>query len=164
MSDEPQAATTQVRGTAPHPQLPAGGWLAAAMANPAQTIALLGVLLLGGAEGVDLVRGDRDAKTDVDAEIVRREAAQHQAEQTKLAAENAAACVAAVAALEKKLDGSASDAQARGDEQLAFTGEVAQYLQRLADKLTKHEPPETGPRFDEYVRKALMRGYRTQED
>ena len=163
MSDEPQAQPPQT-GTASHTQIPVrGSWLAAALANPAQTIALLGVLLLGGAEGIDLIRGDRPTAADVDTEIARREAAALQAAQIANAAKDAQACLEAVAALEAKLGVASQDAQARGDEQLAFTGEVAQYLQRLAEKLTP-TPPETGPRLDEYVRKALMRGYRTQED
>jgi hypothetical protein len=129
------------------------------LAQPAAAISLIGVLLLGTVQGVDAVRGRNISPVEVEAEIAKREIAAVQAQTIEQAAQNSAECVAAVKALDGAVQDLAVVVGQRGDEQLAATGEVAQYLPRLAAKLTK-TPPETGPRYDEYVRKSLLRDFR----
>jgi hypothetical protein len=129
------------------------------LAQPALTISLLGVLFLGTMEGVDTVLGRNVSPVEVEAEIAKREIAAVQAQTIARAAQNSAECVDAVKDLDLAVQALAVVVGQRGDEQLAATGEVAQYLPRLAAKLTK-TPPETGPRYDEYVRKSLLRDFR----
>jgi hypothetical protein len=155
MADDLPAAASTIAGTAPHQTLPnAPHWFGAILANPAQSIALLGVLALGGLQGADAIRG-HDLESDLQARL------DDDAQKALLAqaVADAAACSTSVAALSAQIQQLGIAADESADERIAFLGEIAQYLDRLAHKLTD-SPPVFGPRLDEYVRKSLMRGYR----
>jgi hypothetical protein len=138
---------------------PAPSWIAAMLQQPTATISLIGVLLLGGVQGADALQGRNISTEDLETEIAKREIAATQAQTLEQAARNSAECTEAVKALDQRVQDLAKTVGERGDEQLAFTGEIAQYLPRAMEKLTK-DPPDTGPRFDEYVRKSLLRDFR----
>lgn len=150
---------------APPPQtLPA--WIAQLVANPVQTLSLIGVLVLGSAQGVDAVKGD-DMALALEAEIARRDALDAELEATNAVRDTAQECLDSTAdikadtdAIKSDLAKLASDLETRTDENFAFVGELAQYTQRVSERALKSQAPPTGPRLDEYVRKSLMRGFR----
>lgn len=150
-----------VAGTAPHRALPnAPNWFGAILANPAQALALVGVLALGSLEGVDAIRG-HDLEADLQAELDRRATSGEQKALLAQAVADAAECSQSVVALSAQIKKLSDDADEDADEEIAFLGEIAQYLDRLASKLTD-KPPAYGPRLEEYVRKSLMRGHRSR--
>ena len=127
-------------------------WISALAANPAQALTLAGVLALGLTHGLD--DGGEPA-----SEIKLSEAQSADLAATAAAARECAIVVAAISAELEKVTKNVND---RNDESFVFLGEVAQYLQRLSEILSK-TPPVPGPRLEEYVRKAMMRGYRGGE-
>ena len=159
MADDLPATASTIAGTAPHQTLPnAPHWFGAILANPAQSIALLGVLALGGLQGADAIRG-HDLEDDLQARLDQRQTDDAQKALLAQAVADAADCAASVSALSAQIQKLGIDADESADERIAFLGEIAQYLDRLASELTD-SPPVFGPRLEEYVRKSLMRGYR----
>ncbi len=155
--------TVESAPTAPVPAVPATSlpsWLLTLISNPAQAIALVGVLVLGTFQGVDVVRGDPSAAplATLESEIARRDVETAKTEAVAQATANSEKCLEALIETNKKIDKLAKDVEVRSDETFAFVGELAQYAQRVTDQLTKTSP-ETGPRLDEYIRKSLLRGY-----
>lgn len=148
--------------TAPAP-ISGPPWLAAFLhASPTQMIMLVGLLFLGGREGLEALSPD-DIEARLREELARQESQDRTDATIAEINDQAAACLAAIDSLRDELQDHASDAETRANEQLAFTGELAQYLIRLAEATAKN-PPESGPRLEEYIRKALLRDYRLDPD
>lgn len=119
---------------------------------------LAGLLFLGGREGLEAINPD-DIEARLREELARQESQDQIAATINAIDDQTEACAAAVESLRNTIRDHEKDSETRANEQLAFTGELAQYLISLAEATAKR-PPDTGPRLDEYIRKALLRDYR----